>query len=171
MSFKKEFLVLLTTKEGQRLNFFGEIHQVSKPEDLSLDPVNFYKKLGGKIPEGIHHEIQWEAVPLICKGLNKDLVHIHKEKEKNFVCWTQQIHTEEESIEVIKVAALGILYGTKTEKDFAEIFKECKESMSQTITKLSKLCDLEYEPLLVFNKATIEATKRHNIVAGKIFFL
>ena len=171
MSVQKKFMLKLETKEGERLNFFGIIHLTEKQEDLLLSPEDFYKKFGGKIPEGLHHEIEWEAIPKICKDVKKGLVHIHEQDEKNFVCWTTQIHTEEESLEVVKVAAFGMLYGAKTGKDFADVFIECKESVSQTIKKLSELCDMDHEALLFFKEVTIEATKRHNTLAGRIFFL
>jgi hypothetical protein len=167
MNFKKEFMITLETKEGN-FNFFGIIHRTSKSTDLKMNPENFYKKFGGKIPNGIHHEIQWTALPLLCKNVKKGLIHIH---EENFVCWTQQIPTEEKCLEVIKVAALGILYGTKTGKDFADIFKECKESMEETIKKLSELCDLKYEAIVNFDEQTINALSRHCILAEKNFFL
>ncbi len=171
MSNQKKFMIKLETKEGERLNFFGIIHRSENQEELMLNPKDFYQKFTGQIPEGIHHEIRWQAIPIICEDVKKSLIHIHEENEKNFVCWTKQVATEEESLEVIKVAALGMLYGSKTEKDFADVFTECKESMGETIQKLSELCNLNYEPLLFFDEATIEGTLRHNTVTGKIFFL
>ena len=170
MSFQKKFLLSLETDE-RRFNFFGIIHRTERSDELLLNPENFYKKLEGKIPEGIHYEIQWEALPLMCKDLKKGLIHIHEENEKNFVCWTKQVSTEEESLDVIKVAALGIFYGAHTGKDFANVFADCKNSMEETIKKLIELCELKHEPSLMFNEDSIEGRLRHNILAEKIFFL
>lgn len=168
---EKRFMIVIETKKGDEFNFFGTIYKSSEPEELFLPPENFYKKFGGKIPEGNHHEIQWTGLPSICKNVEKGLIHIHEENQKNFVCWTKQVSTEEESFSVIKVASLGILYSTKTCEDFAKIFAECKNSMEETIKKLIELCELKYEPKLIFDETTIEGMLRHNTLNKKIFFL
>lgn len=166
---EKGFMISLETKEGDKFNFFGTIHGSSEPGELRLSPENFYKKLGGKIPEGIHYEIEWSALPIICKNVKKSLIHIHEEGERNFIFWTKQILTEKDTMEIMELATLGMLYGAKTGKDFADLFVECGKSMSETIKKLSELCNLKNEAGISFNSLKILETLIDGLNSGKTF--
>lgn len=105
------------------------IHKSTTLEEQKIEP-EFYVKWTGNIHAGNHHEIQIISDQLTNNVLNKSIphmLHIHpsaKNKNEEYVYWTNHVPTFQEAISVLTIWCAGTIFSLENKKDFAGIFYE-----------------------------------------------
>jgi hypothetical protein len=115
--------------------FVGRLHTHTSPETFFLDPEEFYKKWGKKVPKK-HHELEI-LLPSV-KDLKRVPLHVHESKKAPnlFVCYPFAIPTEEGAVEVFRVWCGGVVLTWEHKMDLNTIDTVCKGNRKQILQML-----------------------------------
>ena len=104
--------------------FVARIHAHSSSRQFYLDPKEFYKKWGKKVPRK-HHEL--EILEPSTEVLRKQPLHVHRSKKSAnlFVCYPLEIRTVESAIKIFRVWCGGTVLAWKRRIDLNTICATC----------------------------------------------
>ncbi|MEI6671986.1 MAG: hypothetical protein WCL02_01105 [bacterium] len=146
--------IIVHSKLGS-LVFVCIIHTANTIEQLKLSPYEFYRKwrISEDTPSLPHYEVELLEMDQLKKISSDVQLHIHKQKGKQFMCYTADLSSVEAAYLMWKAWCVGTVYSlikaqtTKVinEYDFAPLFTQCKEDQNTFIALLAKEYDITIE--------------------------
>lgn len=118
-------------------SFTALIHEVASPEGLRLGP-DFYRTFG-KIPEGLHHEVELVDPGLdFCKQYG---LHMHRDTEgKPFMCFPYSLPTPEKTLFIYKVWCVGAVLRVETGIQMnTEITEKCRGDLGEFLLRANEV--------------------------------
>jgi|ERR1035437_691855 hypothetical protein len=114
------------SNNGQEEVYLALARRSMKPEDLFMDPVNFYEAFAKKIPLGEHYELEIIEPPKDFFAKHVLHVHISAKNGRPFVCYPPQVPTLERAAEVFSFWCLGTALTVSRQIDLNTVFSgEC----------------------------------------------
>lgn len=146
--------IIVHSKLGS-LVFVCMIHTANAIDELKLSPYEFYRKwrISEDTPSLPHCEVELLQMDQLEK-LSYDIqLHIHKQKGKQFMCYTEDLSSVEVAYLMWKAWCVGTVYSlikaqtTKviSEYDFCSLFTQCNEDQNTFIKLLAKEHDITIE--------------------------
>ncbi len=115
---------MLLIAGGQTYEFCGIIHEVNSTDQFHLDCESFYEKIGGGIPETLHHEI--EIISPNHEFFEKHKLNVHEGKRGRgiFMCYPVRISSIKEANQIFLVWSMGSALRASGGPHLNDVFKE-----------------------------------------------
>ena len=135
--------VTIKTNEGKEYLFVIRIHKSTQPEEQQIEE-SFYTKNTPekKVHQGTHYEMEIIS-PNLMKHAYTSKMHVHQSAKNNkqFICLTFHIDTEEKVRQAIECWCAGTVYTIENNDGFERIIKRHNLSDDDFAGILSKLME------------------------------
>ena len=133
---------VIVTRAAKKYGFSADIHAHSSSGTFFLDPEDFYRKWGKKVPEQ-HHEI--EITEPSTEELRRVALHVHKSEksERLFVCYPLEISEFARALDIFKVWCGGTVLTWERGIDLNAIDTECGGDKERCLAVLAERYNIQ----------------------------
>ncbi len=113
---------------NRREAFSCELHESHSPAEHRIEAAFYQKHRSEGVPEGTHFELEiLEPADLTAIEYVSAHIHTNPDTQRHFICWTGQIATAEQAMQVFLNWAAGMTYSLVYKQDFMELFMEHRD--------------------------------------------